>query len=189
MRPKGLSGRSVRVNDEISVAELLVREGWGDRPPPANSRWRVVAVMLAVVIGCGTAAVLVALGGKGRQDASPVEQMQVVPFPQRTTGLGGADQATDSPNDGGVGGGTGGDVVPGNGEHRGTVTEVPGRTSAPGSSTEATSTPTSTPTTTPTSGGPGASVTPTTTPPSASSPTAAPPEPPRRTSCVLFICW
>ena len=173
------------MNDEVSVAELLVREGWGERPPPASSRWRVVAVMLAVVIGCGTAAVLVALGGKGRQDASPDDQIQVLPFPQRTTGLGGAGQATDSPNDGGVGGGTGGDVVPGNGEHRGTVTEVPGRTSRPDSSTEAA------PTTTPTSGDPGASVTPTTTPSGGSSrpPSPTPTPPPPRTSCFLIICW
>ncbi|MDT7801882.1 MAG: hypothetical protein QOI78_5315 [Actinomycetota bacterium] len=134
------------MNDEVSVAELLVREGWGDRP--VQSRWRVVAVMLAVVIGCGAAAVLVAFsGGQVRQDAAPVDQIQVVPMPQRTTGLGGADQATDSPPDGGIGGGTGGDVVvQGTGSHEGTVTEVPGRTSDTPSSTESSAsvTPTST---------------------------------------------
>jgi hypothetical protein len=183
------------VNDEVSVAELLVREGWGDRPPPASSRWRVVAVMLAVVIGCGAAAVLVAFGGNERQDASPVDQIQVIPFPQRSTGLGGADQATDSPLDGGIGGGTGGDVVPASGEHRGTVTEVPGRT--PATETGATGTGTATPSTTPTGAGPStpATATGTTTgnppPPAGGHPpavttTASRPQP----SCVLvIICW
>lgn len=193
IRPKGLSGRSVGVNDEISVAELLVREGWGDSPPPASSRWRVVAVMLAVVIGCGAAAVLVAFGGKTRQDdASPVDQIQVIPFPQRTTGLGGADQATDSPSDGGIGGGTGGDVVTAAGEHRGTVTEVPGRTPTSQSSSDTgTGTPT-TPTTTTDLQPPGGSVT-TTTPPAGghpSTPTPKPPQqPPKPTTCFLIICW
>ncbi|WP_410668278.1 hypothetical protein [Amycolatopsis sp. cmx-4-68] len=172
------------MNDEVSVAELLVREGWGDRPEPGQSRWRVVAVMLAVVIGCGAAAVLVALNsGKTRQDASPVDQIQVIPFPQRTTGLGGADQATDSPPEGGTGGG---DVIPGVGVPRETVTEVPGRTPA----TESSSTDTATPTTTPTSGVPGSSVTPTstTTPPRGHTPTPTP-TPTKRPTCVLVICW
>jgi hypothetical protein len=170
------------VNDEVSVAELLVREGWGDRETPGQSRWRVLAVMLAVVMGCGAAAVLVAFGGgKESQDASPVDQIQVIPFPQRTTGLGGVDQATDSPSDGGVGGGTGGDVVPGSHEHRGTVTEVPGSTPATESSTRETSTVT----TTPTDGG---TVTPTTTPPGGQTPPHSPPKPPRPT-CILIICW
>lgn len=174
------------MNDEVSVAELLVREGWGDRSGPGQSRWRVLAVMLAVVVGCGAAAVLVGLGGKGRQDASPVDQIQVIPFPQRTTGLGGADQATDSPPDGGTGGG---DVLPGAGEHRATVTEVPGRT--PTKPTESSSSSdTSAPATTPDSGAPTTTGTPSpsTTPPGGHQP---PPPTPTRTSvtCVLIICW
>ncbi|MFJ9784160.1 hypothetical protein ACIRSS_31585 [Amycolatopsis sp. NPDC101161] len=171
------------MNDEVSVAELLVREGWGERSGPGQSRWRVLAVMLAVVIGCGAAAVLVGLGGKGRQDASPVDQIQVIPFPQRTTGLGGADQATDSPPEGGTGGG---DVVPGVGVPRETVTEVPGTDPTTRSSSGA-----ATPTTTPTSGDPSSSVTSTTTtPPAGQQPThpATPPAPPRP-SCILIICW
>jgi len=174
-------GKVCRVNDEVSVAELLVREGWGDRP--VQSRWRVVAVMLAVVIGCGAAAVLVAFNsGQVRQDAAPVDQIQVIPMPQRTTGLGGADQATDSPNDGGVGGGTGGDVVVPGG-HEGTVTEVPGRTSKAPSSTESPTT------TTPTGSGPGTSVTPTsTTPAGGQSRPPSSPAPPKFT-CILIICW
>ncbi|WP_072474983.1 hypothetical protein [Amycolatopsis australiensis] len=174
------------MNDEVSVAELLVREGWGDRAGPGQSRWRVLAVMLAVVVGCGVAAVLVGLSGHGRQNASPVDQIQVIPFPQRTTGLGGADQATDSPPDGGTGGG---DVVPGAGEHRATVTEVPGRDPATESSTaESSATPT---TTTPTSGGPESSVTPTGTTPTPTGGHQPPPTktPAPRPTCVLIICW
>lgn len=171
------------MNDEVSVAELLVREGWGERSGPGQSRWRVLAVMLAVVIGCGAAAVLVGLGGKGTQDASPVDQIQVIPFPQRTTGLGGADQATDSPPEGGTGGG---DVVPGVGVPRETVTEVPGRPPVSESSTDPATT-----TTTPTSGDPSSSVTPTSTTlpvgqqPPHSTTAPAPPRP----SCILIICW
>ena len=74
------------MDDEVSVAELLVREGWGDdESPAARSRWRVVAVMLAVVIGCGTAAVLVAFNGTPREDAQQVDQIRVIPMPERTT--------------------------------------------------------------------------------------------------------
>lgn len=172
------------MNDEVSVAELLVREGWGDRSEPGQSRWRVVAVMLAVVLGCGAAAVLVALGGgKGTQDASPVDQIQVIPFPQRTTGLGGADQATDSPSDGGVGGGTGGDVETKSGEPRATVTEVPGT-----DPTEPTTTDSASPTTTSTSGAPGTTVTTTTNPGGHVPPPTTTPAPPRP-SCLLIICW
>jgi hypothetical protein len=188
-------GKVCRVNDEVSVAELLVREGWGERAEPGQSRWRVVAVMLAVVVGCGAAAVLVAFSsGKVRQDAAPVDQIQVIPFPQRTTGLGGAGQATDSPPDGGIGGGTGGDVVPGHTEHRGTVTEVPGSTrpteTGVGGDT-GTGTGAATPTTTPTGGASGTSVTPTgtTTPPAGHSPAPTPPEQPRPSCVLLIICW
>ncbi|MEV7042456.1 hypothetical protein [Amycolatopsis sp. NPDC051061] len=170
------------MNDEVSVAELLVREGWGDRSGPGQSRWRVLAVMLAVVIGCGAAAVLVGLSGKGTENASPVDQIQVIPFPGRTTGLGGADQATDSPPEGGTGGG---DVVPGVGVPRETVTEVPGRAPATESSTTDTAT-----TTTPTSGDPGSSVTPTTSPPAGGQPPAhTTTQTPPRPSCILIICW
>ncbi|MEV4051525.1 hypothetical protein AB0J55_10095 [Amycolatopsis sp. NPDC049688] len=178
------------MNDEVSVAELLMREGWGDRPGPGQSRWRVVAVMLAVIVGCGAAAALVAFGGKERQDASPVDQIQVIPFPQRTTGLGGADQATDSPPDGGIGGGTGGDVVTASNEHRGTVTEVPGRDPAPtGTGTTGTATPTATPSGSDPSTTGSPTVTPTgNPPPSPSRPPSTPPAPPR-TSCFLIICW
>lgn len=170
------------MNDEVSVAELLVREGWGERSGPGQSRWRVLAVMLAVVIGCGAAAVLVGLGGKGTPDASPVDQIQVIPFPQRTTGLGGADQATDSPPEGGTGGG---DVVPGAGVPRETVTEVPGTDPTTESSTDPATT-----TTTPTSGDPSGSVTPTSTiPPGGQQPPHSTTQPKPKPSCILIICW
>ncbi|WP_410587120.1 hypothetical protein [Amycolatopsis sp. lyj-23] len=179
------------MNDEVSVAELLVREGWGDRPGPGQSRWRVVAVMLAVIVGCGAAAALVAFGGKERQDASPVDQIQVIPFPQRTTGLGGADQATDSPPDGGIGGGTGGDVVTAANEHRGTVTEVPGRDPATGSSSAATATPTATSSgAAPSTTGNATTTPPGNPPPPSGGHTPTPtPTPPRPTTCFLVICW
>ena len=174
------------MNDEISVAELLVREGWGDRPPDARSRWRVVAVMLAVVIGCGAAAVLVAFSGHVRQDAEPVNRIQVIPMPNRTTGLGGADQATDSPSDGGVGGGTGGDehgTATGTG-HAGTVTEVPGRPDPTASAT-------ATPTTGTSTGAPSSSQDPTGTTATPTSPRSSAPTPPPTTTptrqCTVWI--
>ncbi|WP_086838192.1 hypothetical protein [Amycolatopsis kentuckyensis] len=179
------------MNDEVSVAELLVREGWGDRSGPGQSRWRVVAVMLAVIVGCGAAATLVAFGGKERQDASPVDQIQVIPYPQRTTGLGGADQATDSPPDGGIGGGTGGDVVTASNGHRGTVTEVPGRDPATGTGSTGTATPTATPSGADPSTTGSPTVTPTGNPPPSGGHSPAPTTTPRsEPSCVLLIiCW
>jgi hypothetical protein len=49
------------VNDDVSVAALSDPEGRYDAPSSAASRFRVVAVMLAVVLGCGLAAILVHL--------------------------------------------------------------------------------------------------------------------------------
>ncbi|NIH78387.1 hypothetical protein [Amycolatopsis viridis] len=50
------------MNDEVSVAELLEREGRTEEPRAPRSRFQVVAVMLAVVLGCGLAAILVKVG-------------------------------------------------------------------------------------------------------------------------------
>lgn len=47
------------MNDDVSVATLSDPEGQYDAPSSAASRFRVVAVMLAVVLGCGLAAILV----------------------------------------------------------------------------------------------------------------------------------
>lgn len=173
------------MNDEVSVAELLVREGWGDdESPAARSRWRVVAVMLAVVIGCGTAAVLVAFSGPPREDAQQVDQIRVIPMPQRTTGLGGADQSTDSPNEGGVGGGTGDSP---RGETQGGTTKTVGHSvTSTAPSTQATSS------TVPAEVSSSAFDPPPGPSTSETAPTQQPAPPPPTTTpqtCVLFICW
>jgi hypothetical protein len=60
------------VDDEVSVAELLEREGWRDAAPARSGRMRVVAVMLAVVLGCGLAALLVHFGSQHPEtDSAP----------------------------------------------------------------------------------------------------------------------
>ncbi|MFC4085322.1 hypothetical protein [Amycolatopsis samaneae] len=93
---------------EVSVTELLEREGWGERVPPSpGSRWRVVAVMLAVVIGCGTAAVLVAFNGPKHNNAKETDQIGVIDMPHRTSGAGGADESNvPETTEGGTGGGS-----------------------------------------------------------------------------------
>ena len=61
------------MNDEVSVAELLEREGWTEAERAPRRRLRVIAVMLAVVMGCGVAAVLVHIGSRDPQaDAPPL---------------------------------------------------------------------------------------------------------------------
>jgi hypothetical protein len=95
------------VNEEVSVADLLVREGWGERvPPPSRSRWRMVAVMLAVVVGCGAAAVLVGFGTTANDTAARVTEMKVIEMPDRTGGAGGVSE-TNPPTVGGTSGGEG----------------------------------------------------------------------------------
>ncbi|MDT8909987.1 hypothetical protein [Amycolatopsis sp. PS_44_ISF1] len=95
------------MNDEVSVAELLVREGWGERvPPPSRSRWRMVAVMLAVVVGCGAAAVLVGFGTTANDEAARVTEMKVIEMPDRTGGAGGVSESN-PPTIGGTSGGEG----------------------------------------------------------------------------------
>jgi hypothetical protein len=59
------------VNDEVSVAELLEREGWAEADPAPKGRLQVVAVMLAVVLGCGLAALLVHFGSQTPQADTP----------------------------------------------------------------------------------------------------------------------
>ncbi|WP_328605969.1 hypothetical protein OG943_39270 [Amycolatopsis sp. NBC_00345] len=82
------------MNEEVSVADLLVREGWGERvPPPSRSRWRMVAVMLAVVVGCGAAAVLVGFGTTANDEAAHVTEMKVIEMPDRTGGAGGVSES------------------------------------------------------------------------------------------------
>ncbi|HJQ46663.1 MAG TPA: hypothetical protein VJ870_10125 [Amycolatopsis sp.] len=59
------------MNDEVSVAALLEREGWTEADPRPKGRMRVLAVMMAVVMGCGLAALLVHLGAADPQADSP----------------------------------------------------------------------------------------------------------------------
>ena len=57
------------MNDDVSVAALLEREGWTEERRAPRSRFQVVAVMLAVVLGCGLAAILVKAGADTQNDA------------------------------------------------------------------------------------------------------------------------
>jgi hypothetical protein len=85
-------------NNEVSVAELLIREGWDQHvPPKARSRWRVVAVMVAVVLGCGVAAIVRFSSGAPEQQTPDL--VSVIGMPPRTSGLAGADAipSSDSP--------------------------------------------------------------------------------------------
>lgn len=59
------------MNDEVSVAQLHERAQWPEAPSAARSRFGVVAVMLAVVLGCVLAALLVHIGAEEqRADSS-----------------------------------------------------------------------------------------------------------------------
>lgn len=59
------------MNDEVSVAALLEREGWDEPYRKPSGRMRTTAVMLAVVLGCGLAALLVHFGSKNSEADSP----------------------------------------------------------------------------------------------------------------------
>ncbi|HWD01920.1 MAG TPA: hypothetical protein VG674_05600 [Amycolatopsis sp.] len=181
------------VDEEVSVAELLVREGWGERvPPPSRSRWRMVAVMLAVVVGCGAAAVLVGFGTTTANDeATKITEMKVIEMPDRTGGAGGVSE-TNPPA-----------TVEGSGQQGGSTTSDD-TTTAPsspkitsildplnprGSNEPSSSTQHQAPTTSGTSTAP----TGTAPPSSAGSATTAPPSgttttPSRPRTCVLIIC-
>jgi hypothetical protein len=75
------------VNNEVLVAELLAREGGGQPVPPASrSRWRVVAVLAAIVLGCGIGVVLDRAGTPAEQQARPVGQSSAVDMPQHSDG-------------------------------------------------------------------------------------------------------
>jgi hypothetical protein len=86
------------VKNEVSVAELLVREGWGDHVPArsSRSRWRVIAVMVAVVLGCGVAALL-RFSSSPSHPSNP-DQVTLIGMPARTSGVAGADATPSSDN-------------------------------------------------------------------------------------------
>ncbi|GAB3565816.1 hypothetical protein GCM10027445_11680 [Amycolatopsis endophytica] len=70
------------MNDEVSVTELLAREGWTEQDRKPRPRFQVVAVMLAVVLGCGLAAILVKVGADTQTD----DQAAVFNLPHSPTG-------------------------------------------------------------------------------------------------------
>ncbi|MEU3768916.1 serine/threonine protein kinase [Amycolatopsis keratiniphila] len=77
-------------DDDVSVADLLIREGWDDHEESrAKSRWRVIAVVIAVVVACGAAAVLVGFDSDPEQNAAP-NPISVIEMPKRPSDNGGA---------------------------------------------------------------------------------------------------
>lgn len=59
------------MNDEAAVTELIDRDGWPEAPSTAGSRFRVGVAMVAVVLGCGLAALLVHIGSEQQRADSP----------------------------------------------------------------------------------------------------------------------
>jgi hypothetical protein len=102
------------VKDELTVIQLLDREGWdGRRPPQAGSRFRVAAVMLAVVLGCAAAAFLIRVPPGADHHAQEPDEVSVIELPRRNTdsampetttapGPGGTDSRGDDRSGGGV---------------------------------------------------------------------------------------
>jgi hypothetical protein len=72
------------VNDDVSVTRLSEPEGQYDAPSSAASRFRLVAVMLAVVLGCGLAAILVHLAST--QQRADDQGQSVFDVPRGPTG-------------------------------------------------------------------------------------------------------
>ncbi len=78
-------------DDDVSVADLLIREGWDDHEESrAKSRWRVIAVTIGVVVACGAAAVLFGFDSEPEQNAQP-NQISVIEMPKRPSENRGAD--------------------------------------------------------------------------------------------------
>ncbi|HET6500102.1 MAG TPA: hypothetical protein VFG87_04980 [Amycolatopsis sp.] len=86
------------MNDEVSVTELD-RERWAESPYAERSRFRVVMVMLAVVLGCGLAALLVHIGSEQQRADGP--NSAVFNLPHGPTGglAGGGVPASDYPTE------------------------------------------------------------------------------------------
>jgi hypothetical protein len=109
LRVPGAKGQLV--DDDVSVADLLIREGWDDHEESrAKSRWRVIAVVIAVVVACGAAGVLVGFDADPEQNAQE-NQISTIEMPERPSDNGGAGVTTTEPTtQAGTGGGTGGDT-------------------------------------------------------------------------------
>lgn len=143
---------------EVTVAQLLEREGWdARRRPKSRSRLQLFSVMAAVVIGCGIAALLVRVvhaPSPEHRAETIVEDVGIVQPPARTpSGVAGpeATVASDEPK-----------LVPGGGAwyEEETTTRERETTSEPPTTTKK---PTTTTTDQPTEPGGGADPTTTTT--------------------------
>jgi hypothetical protein len=172
------AAKGLRVNNEAWVTQPIPREAWDEAPPSKpKMRWRMVAVMAAVVLGCGAAAFLVHLGSTVNRQAEQIEQVGIIQMPDRTSGVAGAGTTPEpDPAPGGTGAGT-------------QTTKAPSSSEDPTSETSSTETTSETTSTTEsTSGGNPAT---TTAPGTTSKPANAPPKPPatttKTTSCVLLI--
>ncbi|MBB5854542.1 serine/threonine protein kinase [Amycolatopsis umgeniensis] len=96
-------------DDDVSVADLLIREGWDDHEESrAKSRWRVIAVVIAVVVACGAAGVLVGFDPDPEQNAQP-NNISVIEMPKRPSENRGADATSAVPTTETVGTGASGD--------------------------------------------------------------------------------
>ncbi|MFC3449645.1 serine/threonine protein kinase [Amycolatopsis speibonae] len=85
-------------DDDVSVADLLIREGWDDHEESrAKSRWRVIAVVIAVVVACGAAGVLVGFDSDPEQNAQP-NNISVIEMPKRPSENRGADATSAVPS-------------------------------------------------------------------------------------------
>ncbi|MEU3623540.1 serine/threonine protein kinase [Amycolatopsis coloradensis] len=85
-------------DDDVSVADLLIREGWDDHEESrAKSRWRVIAVTIGVVVACGAAAVLVGFDSEPEQNAQP-NQVSVIEMPKRPSENRGAGATSAAPS-------------------------------------------------------------------------------------------
>ncbi|TKG71579.1 hypothetical protein [Prauserella endophytica] len=78
--------------DDASVTRLSDEDRWNDRVPPGpRSRLRVLAVMGAVVIGCGVAAFFVTTEGGDDEPTPDPDDAVVIALPTRTSGTAGPD--------------------------------------------------------------------------------------------------
>jgi hypothetical protein len=173
------AAKGLRVNNEAWVTQPIPREAWDEAPPSKpKMRWRMVAVMAAVVLGCGAAAFLVHLGSTVNRQAEQIEQVGIIQMPDRTSGVAGAGTTPEpDPVPGGTGAGTQ------------TTTKTSSSSEEPTSETSSTE---QTSETTSTSESTSGTTTTTTTPPRGTSqpvntPAKPPPSPTKPTGCFLLI--